>query len=171
MFNSKDSQKNDKGKPWQNPYCERVNRALISNHLITWYKKNQRQLPWRETKAPYQIWVSEVMLQQTQVKTVIPYYLKFLKIFPTVKELAQADLHKVLKAWEGMGYYARARNLHKSAKIIMDEYEGVIPHDKELFLKLPGVGEYSASAVLSVAFGHAHAVVDHPLINPNILLF
>jgi len=139
---------------------KKVNRALISNHLITWYKKNQRQLPWRETKDPYQIWVSEVMLQQTQVKTVIPFYLRFLKIFPTVKELAQADLNKVLKAWEGMGYYARARNLHKSAKIIMDQYEGIIPDDKEVFLKLPGVGEYIASAFLSIAFGYAHAVVD-----------
>jgi len=136
------------------------NRKLISDHLINWYTVNQRKLPWRETDDPYQIWVSEVMLQQTQVKTVIPFYIKFLKVFPTVKELAQADLNKVLKAWEGMGYYARARNLHKSAKIIIDTHEGLIPDGKELFLKLPGVGEYIASAVLSIAFGHAHAVVD-----------
>lgn len=139
---------------------KKVNQKHISNHLLAWYKKNQRQLPWRETNDPYQIWVSEVMLQQTQVKTVVPFYIKFLKIFPTVKELACADLNKVLKAWEGMGYYARARNLHKSVRIIIDEYDGIIPDDKEIFLKLPGVGEYIASAVLSIAFGHTHAVVD-----------
>jgi len=139
---------------------KKVNRKLISNLLLSWYIGNQRQLPWRETNDPYQIWVSEVMLQQTQVKTVIPFYIKFLKNFPTVRELAQADLNKVLKAWEGMGYYARARNLHKSAKIIINEYEGILPDDKEIFLKLPGVGEYIASAVLSIAFRQAHAVVD-----------
>ena len=139
---------------------KKVNQKHISNHLLAWYKKNQRQLPWRKTNDPYQIWVSEVMLQQTQVKTVVPFYIKFLKIFPTVKELACADLNKFLKAWEGMGYYARARNLHKSVRIIIDEYDGIIPDDKEIFLKLPGVGEYIASAVLSIAFGHTHAVVD-----------
>jgi A/G-specific adenine glycosylase len=100
------------------------------------------------------------MLQQTQVKTVIPFYLNFLKTFPTVEELAKADSNTVLKAWEGLGYYARARNLHRSAKIIIEENSGRIPDDKESFLKLPGVGEYIASAVLSIAFGHAHAVVD-----------
>jgi A/G-specific adenine glycosylase len=139
---------------------KKINRKLISNHLIAWYLVNQRQLPWRETNDPYQIWVSEVMLQQTKVKTVIPFYIKFLKTFPTIKELARADLNKVLKAWEGMGYYARARNLHTSAKIIIKEYKGIIPGEKKNFLKLPGVGEYIASAVLSIAFGHAHAVVD-----------
>jgi A/G-specific adenine glycosylase len=132
----------------------------IRKYLIGWYQRHHRKLPWRETDCPYCIWVSEVMLQQTQVNTVIPYYIRFLKEFPTVKRLAAAELQAVLKAWEGLGYYARARNLHRAAQEVTRDFRGVIPEDAEVFRKLPGVGEYIASAVMSIAFNRPHAVVD-----------
>ncbi len=127
---------------------------------MRWYATHQRRLPWRDTSDPYRIWLSEVMLQQTQVKTVIPYYHKFLKRFPTIKDLACGDMQEVLKMWEGLGYYARARNLHRAAGVVVDEYAGHIPDQWAEFQKLPGVGEYTASAVQSIAFDRAHAVVD-----------
>lgn len=133
---------------------------FIQKHLLQWYKEHHRQLPWRETNDPYKIWVSEVMLQQTQVKTVIPYFEKFISEFPTIEELAKSNLQKVLKIWEGLGYYARARNLFKAAQIIINELEGNIPDDRKRFKKLPGVGEYIASAVQSIAFEQPHAAVD-----------
>lgn len=129
-------------------------------NLIQWYKKNYRKLPWRNTTDPYLILISEVMLQQTQVNTVIPYFKNFLKIFPTIQDLAKANQQKVLKIWEGLGYYARARNLHKAAKIIVREYYGKIPESWVEFRQLPGVGDYIASAVISLAFGKPYAVVD-----------
>jgi A/G-specific adenine glycosylase len=132
----------------------------IRDRLIQWYKKNHRQLPWRETKDPYRIWVSEVMLQQTQVKTVLPYYRKFLSVFPNLECLASANLQDVLRVWEGLGYYARARNLHRAAKVILDVYGGRIPSTWSEFRKLPGVGDYIAAAVQSIAFEESHAVVD-----------
>ena len=132
----------------------------IRKYLLKWYQNHHRKLPWRETDNPYRIWVSEVMLQQTQVNTVLPYYIKFLKGFPTVQKLAAADLQTVLKAWEGLGYYARARNLHRAAQKVVQDCGGIIPEDPEVFRKLPGVGEYIASAVLSIAFIRPHAVVD-----------
>lgn len=135
-----------------------INKIRI--RLIEWYTKNCRDLPWRQSKEPYAIWVSEVMLQQTQVKTVIPYYDNFLKLFPTTKHLAAADLQEVLKAWEGMGYYARARNLHKAAVEVTRKYGGKLPDEWDLIRNLPGVGDYIASAVLSIAFDKAYAVVD-----------
>jgi A/G-specific adenine glycosylase len=128
--------------------------------LLRWYDRNQRDLPWRQTSDPYCIWVSEVMLQQTRVSTVIPYYHKFLKAFPDPKALAAADLNDVLKVWEGLGYYARARNLQRAANIIVDEYHGCLPADQKQFRALPGVGEYISSAVLSIAFRLPFAVVD-----------
>jgi A/G-specific adenine glycosylase len=128
--------------------------------LLDWYRSHHRPLPWRSTRNPYSIWVSEVMAQQTQIKTVIPYYLAFMKRFPDVKRLAGADLQAVLKAWEGLGYYARARNLHRAAGRVMEIHKGKIPGDWKRFQDLPGVGDYIASAVLSIAFGHPHAVVD-----------
>ncbi len=134
--------------------------SRIRNHLVSWYRQHQRQMPWRDTRDPYRIWLSEVMLQQTQVKTVIPYYHRFLERFPTIEDLARGDLQEVLKMWEGLGYYARARNFHRAAGVVTDEYDGRIPDRWEAFLKLPGVGEYTASAVQSLAFGHPHAVVD-----------
>ncbi len=132
----------------------------IQSRLVAWYLENHRKLPWRETRDPYRIWVSEAMLQQTQVNTVLPYYRRFLKRFPNLKELASADLETVLKTWEGLGYYARARNLHRAAQTVVQHHNGVVPNDPEIFRKLPGVGEYIASAVLSIAFDQPHAVVD-----------
>ena len=132
----------------------------LRSKLLIWYKKNQRLLPWRNTDDPYRIWVSEVMLQQTQVTTVLPFYRVFFLEFPNVTSLAQADITGVLKVWEGMGYYARARNLHRAAKTVVEKHHGKIPGDWHDFRKLPGVGDYIASAVLSIAFHKPHAVVD-----------
>ena len=136
------------------------NTAHIRELLRQWYQRHHRRLPWRETKDPYRIWVSEVMLQQTQVKMVLPYYKKFLRRFQTLKHLARSDLQTVLKAWEGLGYYARARNVHRAAKIVTGEHAGIIPNTMKEFRKLPGVGEYIASAVSSIAFHQPHPVVD-----------
>lgn len=132
----------------------------FQKNLIDWYLNNHRSLPWRKTEDPYRIWVSEAMLQQTQVSTVLPYYRKFLQKFPTIKHLARAELHDVLKVWEGLGYYARARNLHRAAGNVQQQYQGVIPTTWNQFRKLPGVGDYIAAAVLSIAFGLPYAVVD-----------
>ena len=132
----------------------------IRSPLVRWYTKHQRRLPWRGSGDPYRIWISEVMLQQTQVKTVIPYYHRFLEKFPTVEDLACGDLQAVLKLWEGLGYYARARNLHRAAGVVADKHAGRIPDRWEEFFSLPGVGDYTASAVLSIAFGRSCAVVD-----------
>nr|WP_320016054.1 A/G-specific adenine glycosylase [uncultured Desulfobacter sp.] len=128
--------------------------------LMGWYRDNCRQLPWRRDISLYRVWVSEVMLQQTQVKTVIPYYLKFMETWPDLGDLAAADLETVLKAWEGLGYYARARNLHKAAGIVVRDLGGIIPDNYKGFKNLPGVGDYIASAVLSIAGAKPHAVVD-----------
>ena len=132
----------------------------IQNELLDWYEKYHRALPWRKTSDPYAIWVSEVMLQQTQVKTVIPYYNKFLSAFPEIGILAEADLQKVLKLWEGLGYYARARNLHRAAREIMAHHTGVLPRRLASLKALPGIGDYIAAAVSSIAFGKPHAAVD-----------
>ena len=130
------------------------------NALLKWFKKHQREMPWRGINDPYKIWVSEVMLQQTQVKKVVDYYERFIERFPNVQTLAAAPLQDVLKVWEGLGYYARARNLHKAAQVIVNEYGGIIPTDYATFRKLPGVGDYSAAAVLSIAFNAPYAAVD-----------
>lgn len=134
--------------------------SRIQRRLNRWYREHRRALPWRDTQNPYHIWVSEVMLQQTQVKTVIPYYLNFISRFPDTASLAQAQPGEVLKLWEGLGYYARARNLHRAAMIVQKEHNGVIPDNHRVFRTLPGVGDYIAAAVQSIAFGQAHAVVD-----------
>ena len=128
--------------------------------LLAWYRTHCRSLPWRETRDPYRIWLSEVMLQQTQVATVIPYYERFLSRFPTVSDLALASEEAVLKVWENLGYYARARQLHKAAKIITDTYGGMIPNRPEDLVRLPGVGAYTAGAISSIAFGQAVAAID-----------
>jgi A/G-specific adenine glycosylase len=133
---------------------------ILRKELKKWYRANQRDLPWRRSKNSYHIWVSEVMLQQTQVNTVLNYYRRFLKTFPNIKKLAGADLQAVLKAWEGMGYYARARNLHRAARAVVHDHGGRIPDTWEAFHNLPGVGDYIAAAVLSIAFDQPHAVVD-----------
>lgn len=134
--------------------------TLFRENLLAWFETHNRKLPWRDTKDPYHIWVSEVMLQQTQVKKVLEYYQRFVKGFPDVESLAEADLQDLLKAWEGLGYYARARNLHKAAQVVVRDLKGKIPADYAPFRELPGVGEYIAAAVQSIAFNHPYAVVD-----------
>jgi A/G-specific adenine glycosylase len=128
--------------------------------LLQWYDKNHRKLPWRDSDDAYAIWISEVMLQQTQVRTVIPYYTRFMDRYPTVQKLANARQQTVLKLWEGLGYYSRARNLHRTAKKIVQEYNGLIPQDWQQIRILPGIGDYIAAAVLSIAFNQAYAVLD-----------
>lgn len=128
--------------------------------LLSWYESNKRQMPWRETNDPYQIWVSEVMLQQTQVATVIDYFNRFISRFPDIKSLADAALQDVLKLWEGLGYYSRARNLHKAVNQLVAENRFNVPDTPEEFLKLSGVGPYTCAAVQSIAFNEPLAVVD-----------
>jgi len=132
----------------------------IRRRLLEWFYQNKRDLPWRGETDPYRIWISEVMLQQTQVATVIPYYHRFLQRFPTVAALAAAPLKEVLKAWEGLGYYARARNLHKAAGEIIENWGGRFPKNYADLRQLPGFGDYTAGAVASIAFGRAVPAVD-----------
>ncbi|UCB49913.1 MAG: A/G-specific adenine glycosylase [Deltaproteobacteria bacterium] len=132
----------------------------ISDRILSWYGRHKRDLPWRKTRNPYFIWVSEVMLQQTQVDTVIPYYHRFLKQFPTIEALAKASLQEVLKAWENMGYYARARHLHAAAGEVVNRMGGKIPQTWDELIRLPGIGSYTASAILSFAFGKTFPTVD-----------
>jgi len=132
----------------------------FSSILIEWYKINKRELPWRNTINPYFIWISEIILQQTKVEQGIPYYNKFIKHFPTVQKLASADQELVLKLWQGLGYYSRARNLHSSAKFIIKNHQGKFPDNYNEILELKGVGTYTAAAVASFSFGLPYAVVD-----------
>lgn len=128
--------------------------------LLDWYIRNHRKLPWRETSDPYFIWISEVMLQQTQVDTVISYYNRFILAFPNVHELAKAHEDQVLKLWEGLGYYSRARKIMSCAKVLVEQYEGLFPQSYDEMLKLPGIGPYTAGAVLSIAFNLPVPAVD-----------
>ena len=140
--------------------CHPNTARAIRRSLHTWYRKHHRRLPWRETQDPYRIWISEVMLQQTQVKTVIPYYHRFLAAFPDINSLANADSQAVLKLWEGLGYYRRAHHLMDAARKIVHEWDGRLPDQREAFRTLPGVGDYIANAVMSIAFNQPWAVVD-----------
>ncbi|OFV96916.1 MAG: A/G-specific adenine glycosylase [Acidobacteria bacterium RIFCSPLOWO2_12_FULL_54_10] len=137
-----------------------IRKTNFQKSLLAWYDQNRRQLPWRETKDPYRIWISEVMLQQTRVQAVIDYYKRFLKTFPTMKTLATAKEEKLLAAWSGLGYYSRARNLQKAARVILREHNGKFPEDVAASLRLPGVGEYTARAVTSIAYDVPVAVLD-----------
>lgn len=128
--------------------------------LLIWYDQNAADLPWRGTFDPYRIWLSEIMLQQTQIETVRPYYNRFLTEYPTVQVLAQASLDEVLKLWEGLGYYSRARHLHQAAQIITQEYGGKFPNSVERLQQLPGIGRYTAGAIASIAFGERAPVLD-----------
>jgi len=128
--------------------------------LVHWFQENRRDLPWRAAYDPYHVWVSEVMLQQTQVETALPYYSRFLTALPTVHALAGADEHEVLTLWAGLGYYSRARNLQAAAKAVVREHGGMIPEDYELLRTLPGIGQYMAGAVMSIAFNKPYPVVD-----------
>ncbi|MBX7158134.1 MAG: A/G-specific adenine glycosylase [Verrucomicrobiae bacterium] len=134
--------------------------AQFRKKILTWYKANQRDLPWRRTRDPYAIAVSEIMLQQTQVATVIPYFNRWLKQFPTWQTLARASEEKVLKMWEGLGYYQRARNLHAAAKHVVKQYGGQLPADWEAIYQLPGMGRYTAGAIASIAFSLKKPVLD-----------
>lgn len=133
---------------------------IFSKTLIHWYSNNKRNLPWRETTNPYYIWLSEIILQQTQVKQGLPYYEAFVSKYPTVFDLANANESDVLKLWQGLGYYSRARNLHASAKYVSNELKGKFPDNYKDLLKLKGVGDYTASAIASICFNEAAAVVD-----------
>lgn len=143
----------------------------LSRKLKSWFSKNRRDLPWRRMKSPYGIWLSEIMLQQTQVSTVIPYYVEFLKKYPTIDDLAKAKDQDVLKAWEGLGYYSRVRNMHKAARIVMEHHEGELPESFDEILKLPGIGRYTAGAICSIAFGQRKPVLDGNVIRVLSRLF
>ena len=119
-----------------------AHRGEAQTHLLRWFERQARDLPWREDRTPYRVWVSEVMLQQTQVETVLDYYARFLARFPTVEDLADATQEEVLKLWEGLGYYRRARLLHKAARVVVDDYEGELPADVDALRDLPGIGRY-----------------------------
>jgi A/G-specific adenine glycosylase len=134
--------------------------ASLAAGIREWYDQNRRPLPWRGSRDPYHIWVSEAMLQQTQVETVIPYFLRFVRRFPTVAALAAAPLEEVLKAWENLGYYARARNLHAAARKVVNEMNGRLPDRWDALISLPGIGPYTAGAILSIAFGERTPAID-----------
>ncbi len=133
---------------------------LFSQKVLRWYATNKRPLPWRATKDPYKIWLSEIILQQTRVAQGTPYYLKFIAHFPSVEDLAKAPEEEVMKLWQGLGYYSRARNLHATAKLITQQYQGAFPNSYNELIKLKGVGDYTASAIASICFDAPHAVVD-----------
>lgn len=135
-------------------------KDAMLHQLLPWFDANQRAMPWRKRRTPYRVWISELMLQQTRVAQAIPYYHRFMRRFPSLKKLAEAPQSEVLKAWEGLGYYSRARNLHKAALLIRERHNGRFPKDPQEIAKLPGVGPYTTAAIGSLAFNHDLAVVD-----------
>jgi A/G-specific adenine glycosylase len=134
--------------------------SSLGRRLLDWYERHGRPLPWRQTRDPYAIWVAEIMLQQTRVGAAIPYYEQFLAQFPTMQALAEASVEQVLKVWEGLGYYARARNLHRAARLVVEEMGGQLPTSPEALFALPGVGPYTAAAIASIAFGYEAVALD-----------
>jgi A/G-specific adenine glycosylase len=144
-----------KTKAWPK---ERI--RTLQDLLLDWYERHRRELPWRSHPSPYRVWISEIMLQQTQVRTVLPYYERFLRRFPDITTLAEAPEHDVLAAWAGLGYYSRARNLQRAARVIVAQHQGEFPRKLEDILKLPGVGRYTAGAIDSIAFNRPQPVVD-----------
>ena len=132
----------------------------MHEELTVWFEENQRPLPWRAAYTPYEIWISEIMLQQTQVETVVPYFERWIKAFPNVRALAAADEQAVLKLWAGLGYYSRARNLMAAAKVLAESHRSALPADYEALRALPGIGQYTAGAILSIAFNQPYPVVD-----------
>ena len=147
-------------KPGTVPSNSSFSLAYFRKRLLSWYRKEHRDLPWRRTRDPYHIWVSEIMLQQTQVVTVLRYYPAFLQKFPTIQRLAAASPPSILARWAGMGYYSRARNLHRAARIIVNRFGGKFPQRYEDVHSLPGIGRYTAGAILSIAYGQRYPVVD-----------
>ncbi|GAB4338020.1 MAG: A/G-specific adenine glycosylase [Desulfobulbaceae bacterium] len=148
----------DEGAGWQLRSSEA--EGIFPETVTAWFKERRRDLPWRRTYDPYQVWVSEVMLQQTQMDRVVEYFNRWLALFPDVANLAAASEQAVLKAWEGLGYYARARNLMRAARVVVEEHGGVIPDRYEQLLALPGVGPYTAAAIMSIAFDRPYPVID-----------
>jgi A/G-specific adenine glycosylase len=138
-------------------------RSWLSTALLAWYQQYARELPWRGHPEPYAVWISEIMLQQTRVETVVPYFIRWMERFPTIPVLAKASQQDVLAAWEGLGYYSRARNLHRAAQIIVRDYSGELPGDPITLRKLPGIGRYTAGAIASIAFG-----LDEPVLDGNV---
>ncbi len=136
------------------------NKALFRKNLLAWYRESNRPLPWRRTRDPYAIWISEILLQQTRVNTATGYYVRFLARFPTLADLAGAPIEAVLQVWQGLGYYGRARNLHRTARLLRDEFNGTIPCEPEALERLPGIGPYTAAAIASIAFDKNVAVLD-----------
>lgn len=132
----------------------------IANQLLQWYRHNQRQLPWRSSQDPYAIWIAEIMLQQTRVETVIPYYERWLEELPTLRSLAEADEIQVLKLWEGLGYYRRAHNLRAAARIVLDDYGGRLPSTRRELQSLPGIGAYTSAAIAAIAFDQDEIALD-----------
>src|SRR3989338_3980885 len=132
----------------------------FQQRLLRWFDRHARPLPWRKKYTPYEVWVSEIMLQQTQVDTALPYFKRWMKAFPTIESLAGSEEKKVMTLWQGLGYYSRARNLHTSARLIMDKHNGVFPEDYEAILSLKGIGRYSAGAISSIAFNQKKPIVD-----------
>ena len=145
--------------PPQQPATGSRDKRLVAA-LLRWYRRHRRDLPWRETSNPYAIWVSEIMLQQTRVTAALPYYERFLTVFPDVCSLARAPEAKLLEVWSGLGYYRRARQMRQAARVVVDEHGGAFPDTFEALLALPGVGPYTAAAIASIAFGRPHAVLD-----------
>ncbi len=135
-------------------------KSALRRKLLKWFDENQRDLPWRKNKTPYRVWVSEIMLQQTQVATVVDYYKRFIKTFPTVKKLAAAEEAEVLKLWEGLGYYRRAKQLHAAAKAVVEQHGGKFPTDFESVLALPGIGRYTAGAILSISLDQQQPILE-----------
>ncbi|WP_416829042.1 A/G-specific adenine glycosylase [Ectobacillus polymachus] len=145
-------------------FLNEFNKEQFSHDLIQWFNKEQRELPWRKNKDPYRVWVSEIMLQQTRVEAVKPYYNNFMEQFPTLETLANADEEKVLKAWEGLGYYSRVRNLHAAVKEVQASYSGIVPNTAEDIGKLKGIGPYTKGAILSIAYD-----VPEPAVDGNVM--
>ncbi|MBM7693604.1 A/G-specific adenine glycosylase [Peribacillus deserti] len=139
---------------------EKINIPQFREDIISWFQMEQRDLPWRKDQDPYKVWVSEIMLQQTRVDTVIPYFNRFMEWFPSLQSLADADEEKVLKAWEGLGYYSRVKNLQSAVREVAQEYNGIVPDTLEEISKLKGVGPYTAGAILSIAYGRPEPAVD-----------
>ncbi len=140
--------------------CDAGTKARFTRPLVRWYRTAGRDLPWRNRPEPYAVYISEIMLQQTQVSTVIPYFHRFLSAYPTIGDLAAAPLEKVLKQWQGLGYYARARHLHRAACQIVEQYGGAFPSDLKALMSLPGIGRSTAGAILTIALGQRHPILD-----------
>lgn len=142
---------------------ESLNPTPFQRQLLNWFDANQRELPWRVRYMPYEIWISEIMLQQTQIKTVLPFYLRWMKRFADIQAVACAEEEEILKHWEGLGYYSRARNLHRAARVLVRDFRGEFPRDYATVRSLPGIGSYTAGAIMSLAFN-----ADYPAVDGNV---